>query len=405
MRASRTAAPSDSGAPHAALPNLWVVYEAGHCQLVVLDVARGEVVQRLPSRPALLKDARASPDGRFLYVGSQDGWVTQYDLRRLAVLAEIRVGRTLRHLALSSDGRVLAAASEAPSSLVLLSADLQPLKQMAVGTLDGKQTSRIAALRDAPPRKSFIAALADVPQLWEISYDEGAAPIFDGYVHDYRMGEAIAKPGYLTPRRAPLDEPVAEFAFDAGHHNILGSTRSTDAAAGRDSTVKIVNLDARRQIAALRLAGQPRMSSSARFVWKGRQVLAIPNQTQGAVAIVDLRSWKLVTSIATPGPGTYVSNHENNPFLWADAAPTESTRDTLALIDKRSLEPSTSLRETGHPLGEVQFSQDGRYAAVLSEGKSGALLVLDPQTSRELRRIPVQQGQWSLPVPSLRLSP
>lgn len=391
--------------PRAVPPRLWVVYEAGDSQIAVVDVAHGEVIKRFPSRSALLDGAQISPDGRFLYVGTQSGWITQYDLHRLSMATEVRVGFSLRHLALSSDGRFLAAASDAPRSLVLLSADLQPLQQLEVGSLDGRRSSRIAALHDAAPRKSFVAALEDVPELWEIAYDKGAAPIFDGYVHDYRMGEAIAKPGFLNPRRTPLEEPLAEFAFDTGHHNVLGTLLRPGAAENHETTVKVVNLDVRRQIAALRIPGEPRMGSGTRLEWNGHPVLASPNRARGAIDLIDLRSWKLVTSMATPGPGTYVRTHAHSPYLWTDATPSEGAKDTLTLLDKRTLKPATTLRDAGHRLSEAQFSQDGRDAVVLADGKDGALIVLDAQTLREIKRIPVKQARWALAVPAGRASP
>ena len=41
--------------------------------------------------------------------------------------------------------------------------------------------------------------MKDIPEIWEISYDPDAKPIFDGYVHDYKMGEGVALAGYLNP--------------------------------------------------------------------------------------------------------------------------------------------------------------------------------------------------------------
>ncbi len=88
-----------------------------------------------------------------------------------------------------------------------------------------KQTSRVSAVYDATPRNSFVVALKDIPELWEISYNPKAEPIFDGLVHDYKMGEAIAKPGFLGVRRTPLDEPLDDFFFDQSYRNVLGATR------------------------------------------------------------------------------------------------------------------------------------------------------------------------------------
>ncbi len=419
IRASHTTRDStepDSTARHSTKPgrtsaadrtpqtNLLAVFEAGGCQLTLLDAERWEVVKRFPLKAALLPNPQASPNGRYLYVGTQSGWVTQYDLHRMEVAAQVRVGFALRHLALSSDGRFLAAANDAPKTLVLLSADFQPIKQIDIGTLDGKHSSRIAALRNAPPRQSFVAALADVAEVWEIAYDERAAPIFDGYVHDYRMGEGIAKPGFLNPRRTPLEQPLDDFVFDAGHHNIVG-TVALPVAASSTTTVQVTNLDVRRRIAQFAVPGRPQLSGGTRFMQNGRAIFASPNLTRAAIDLFDLRSWKLVASIAAPGPSTYVGTDVQSPYLWATAASPEDTGNTLTLIDKHTLQSATTLHEAGHRLGDVQFSADGHWATVLAGGKNGALIVLDARTQREVRRVAVQDARWSLPLPAQRARP
>lgn len=58
-------------------------------------------------------------------------------------------------------------------------------------------------------RQSFILAPRGARELWEVSWAEDAAPIYDGLVHDYRMGEGLARPGYLGLRRTPLQRPLA----------------------------------------------------------------------------------------------------------------------------------------------------------------------------------------------------
>ena len=121
---------------------------------------------------------------------------------------------------------------------------------------------------DATPRNSFVVALKDIPELWEISYDPQAAPLYDGLVHDYKMGEAIAKPGFLGVRRTPLDEPLDDFFFDQSYRNVLGATRpkTADGAAfalaqlARATGDRARDLDSdRRELIAGRLekAGAP----------------------------------------------------------------------------------------------------------------------------------------------------
>ncbi|MCP2936491.1 hypothetical protein NK983_27800, partial [Salmonella enterica subsp. enterica serovar Typhimurium] len=91
-------------------------------------------------------------------------------------------GLNMRNIAVSGDGRYVMAANYLPHTLVLFDADLQLRRVYPASTLDGLTASRVSAVYDAAPRRSFVAALKDIPELWEISYDERAEPIHDGYV-------------------------------------------------------------------------------------------------------------------------------------------------------------------------------------------------------------------------------
>ena len=111
------------------------------------------------------------------------------------------------------------------------------------------------------------------PELWEISYDPAAEPIHDG-VHDYRMGESIAKPGGRAPH--PLEEPLDDFFFDQTYHHVLGATRPASLRA-EGATAQVVNLNIRRKVADLPIAGMPHLGSGITFAWNGTTVLASPN--------------------------------------------------------------------------------------------------------------------------------
>lgn len=44
-----------------------------------------------------------SPDGRYVYFGSRDGWITKYDLYNLKVVAEVRAGINMRNITVKND--------------------------------------------------------------------------------------------------------------------------------------------------------------------------------------------------------------------------------------------------------------------------------------------------------------
>jgi DNA-binding beta-propeller fold protein YncE/cytochrome c553 len=401
IRASRVATPDAE--KWAAKPrwkadpmNLFVVVEGGDHHVSLVDGDRLEVIHRFASRFALHGGPKFSPDGRYVYFGSRDGWITKYDLWNLGVVAEVRAGLNMRNVAVSSDGRYIMAANYLPHTLALFDADLNLVRSYAATTADGRQSSRVSAVYDAAPRRSFVVALKDVAELWEISYEPKAEPIYDGLVHDHRMGEALAKPGFLGVKRTPLSEPLDDFFFDGPYRHVIGTTR---ASADGSTSAQVVNLDIRRRVATVPLAGMPHLGSGITFAWNGTRVLATPNLKDGVVTFIDMANWKPVGQLATPGPGFFLRSHENTPYAWVDAMMSPTARDTLMVIDKRTLQPVATLRpQPGKTVAHVEFTRDGRYALASLWEDDGALIVYDATTLREVKRIPMRKpvGKYNI---------
>ena len=371
---------------HSADPlNLFVVVEAGDHHVSILDGDRLEPIARFASRYALHGGPKFSPDGRFVYFASRDGWISKYDLWSLQVVAEVRAGLNTRNAAVSSDGRYVLVGNYLPKTLAVLdAADLSLVKVIDVADRKG-QGSRVSAVYDAAPRKSFVVALKDVPELWEVSYDDRAEPIFDGLVHDYKLGEGVALPGKLNPRRVPLDDVLDDFFFAPGYAALVGTARG-------GTTAQVVNLNVRRVIATLPLPGLPHLGSGISWTYQGRTVLATPNLKEGVVSVIDTVDWKEIRRIPTPGPGFFLRSHENSPYAWTDSMMSPAAKDTLTVIDKRTLAPVAHLRpEPGRTLAHVEFTRDGsRVLASLWED-DGALIVYDAATLAEIKRIPMRK--------------
>ncbi|MBI3524245.1 MAG: cytochrome C oxidase Cbb3, partial [Betaproteobacteria bacterium] len=217
--------------------------------------------------------------------------------------------------------------------------------------------------------------------------------IYNGYVHDYKMGEGIALPGYLNPRRTPLAAELDDFFFDQSYANVMG--------ASREGRGQVVNLDARRKIADLDLPGMPHLGSGITWEWQGHHVMATPNLKEGAISVIDMQNWKTLKIIPTLGPGFFMRSHENTPYAWTDSMMSQH-KDTLQIIDKRSLEMVAEVQAApGKTLAHVEFTRDGKYAlASLMERKAdgGAIIVFDAATFKEVKRIPMDKpiGKYNL---------
>ncbi|MBK6568363.1 MAG: cytochrome D1 domain-containing protein [Rhodoferax sp.] len=156
------------------------------------------------------------------------------------------------YMALSADGCWLAVATDTPPTLWLFDGGLQLKVRHLSTTLDGKHASQINSIKDNRLRKSFIVGQKDIPELWEISYDANAEPIHDGYVHDYRMGESIAKPGFLGIRRTLLEEPLEVIQIESSGVNVLTAPYSVEGKqAPGHPLIQVINLNIRRKVAEI----------------------------------------------------------------------------------------------------------------------------------------------------------
>ncbi len=376
----------DSDRPvHRADPmNLFVLVETGDHHASILDGDTFERLARFPTRYALHGGPKFSPDGRFVYFASRDGWISKYDLHNLRMVSEVRAGINTRNAAVSSDGRWVMVANYLPHTLVALDAGtLQPVKVIPARDLAGR-SSRVSAVYDAAPRKSFIAALKDVKEVWEIPYGEDAEPVYKGLVHDYKMKEGLAEPGPFPVRHIEVDDYLDDFFFDRGYANLVGSAR--EAKNGQ-----VVNLHVKRRIETIALPGLPHLGSGITWDWQGRPVLATPNLKDGQVTVIDTQSWQVIRQIPTNGPGFFMRSHENTPYAWVDAF-NSPRKDTLQVIDKRTLEVVRELRPApGKVTAHVEFTMDGRYALVSVWENDGEVIVYDAKTLEVVRRFPANK--------------
>ena len=369
------------------LMNLFTVVETGDHHVTILDGDKFEPIWRFQSRFALHGGAKYSPDGRFVYLASRDGWVSKYDLYTLQIVAEIRVGVNTRNIAVSSDGKWVMAGNYLPHSLVVLDAEtLDPVKYLEVS--DGKgNSSRVSAVYNAPPRMSFVAALKDMKEIWEITYDPDADPKFGAFVHDYRGKEKeveITQRGTLSYKRIKLDDYLDDFFFDQDYINVIGASR--DGIHG-----VAYNLDVGKQVGKLDLAGMPHLGSGITWTYKGDPVMATPHLKEGKISVINMDSWKTIKRLETKGPGFFMRSHENTPYAWTDVF-FGKDRDLLHIIDKRTLEIVKTINpQPGKTNAHVEFTKDGKYALVSVWDMDGALVVYDAATFEEVKRIPMKK--------------
>ena len=195
-----------------------------------------------------------------------------------------------------------------------------------------------------------------------------------------------ASAGLFALRRIAVDEPLDDFMFDPPYRSLLGSTRE----GGR--TV-VVNLTVGRPVAAVPLEGLPHLGSGITWMREGRRLLATPHLKEPQVSVIDMANWSVVARIPTDGPGFFLRSHERTPYAWTDSMMGgPGARDTIQVIDKRSLEVVRRLRPApGRTAAHVEFTRDGRHALVSVWEDDGAVVVYDAESFEEVARLPMRR--------------
>jgi len=343
--------------------NLFVVVELGDHHVTILDGDKFEPIFRFKTRFALHGGPKFSPDGRYVYFASRDGWISKFDIYNLKVVAEIRAGINTRNLAVSGDGKTVLVGNYLPHSVGLLTAEhLSLIKVIPTLGLDGK-SSRVSAVYQAEPRGSFVAALKDVKEVWEIPYGS----------KDF------------TVRRIAVENYLDDFFFDQSYRHLIGAAR--DGKKGQ-----VIDMESGKKIAEIDLPGMPHLGSGITWEYQGHQVMATPNLKEPLVSVIDMTTWQTVKQIKTQGAGFFMRSHENSPYAWTDGFNSKDSRDVMHIIDKRTLEVAKILRPMpGKTAAHVEFTRDGKYVLISIWENDGALLIYDAATLQEIKRLPMNK--------------
>ncbi len=388
IRASHIVSPSDtesrSTPVFAADPmNLFLIVEAGDQHVTLLDGDKFEPIHRFSSRPAQQADPIFSSNGRYVYFISCDGWISKFDIYTLKTSAEIRVSINARNAAITNDDKYLIIANYSPHNLVVLNtSDLNLVKIIPTKIRKG-ESSRVAAVYNAAPRNTFVAVLKDAPEVWEISYEDPPPAGFGHWTHDYREDSGDVIREMFPVRRIKLASIVDDFFFDQEYVHVLGVSGNGEG--------QVVDLDLGRKVAALELSDMPLLGSGATWRYQDTTVLAIPNQKDSSISIIDIKAWRLIKNIQTTEPVLSLRSQENTPYAWADVFSGED-RDIIYVIDKQKQEIIKSLRPAaGKISAHVEFTKDGSHALVSIREQDGALVIYDAKTLKEVKRLPMRK--------------
>ena len=370
------------------LMNLFIVVELGDHSATLLNGDTFERLDRFKTRFALHGGPKYSPDGRFVFFASRDGWISKYDIYNRKTVSEVRAAINTRNIAISNDGQFLIVGNYLPNNVVILNThDLSPIKVIDAKDAEGN-SSRVSAVYNAPPRHSFIVALKDVKEVWEIPYsDEGGVEVYKGWAHDYK-NEAKAE-GWKVAEQFPIrriktDDYLNDFFFDPDYINLIGTARNSHNG-------QVINLDTKKKVASIGLTGMPHLGSGITWDYQGKEVFASPNIKEGKITVIDMENWHIIKEIKTEGPGFFMRSHNNSPYAWTDVF-FGPNNDKVHVIDKSTLEIVKTLAPSpGKNAAHVEFTKDGKYVLLSVWDMDGELIVYDANTLEIVKRMPMKK--------------
>ena len=352
------------------MQNLFIVVETGDHHATLLDGDKFEPIHRFKTRYAVHGGPKYSPDGRFVYFASRDGWISKFDIYNLKTVSEVRAGINTRNAAISFDGKTIAVGNYLPNNIVLLDAEDLSLVKVIDARNDQGNSSRVSAVYTAPTRGSFVAAMKDFTEIWEIPYAPGK--------------------GQFKPRKVKTRDYLDDFFFNQDYSLVIGASRPANSQGRQKNlTGKVISLDTGKLVADIDISGMPHLGSGITWDYQGREVLASPNLSKGEVSIIDMQSWQTVKRLKTDGPGFFMRSHEGSRYAWVDVF-FGPNKDKIHVIDKNTLEIVKTLQPVpGKTAAHIEYTKDGKFALLSIWDMDGAVIVYDAETLKEVKRLPM----------------
>ena len=367
--------------PARASTSILVITDAANGQATLLNSATCEIDQTF-KLPYPLHDKISRLAGqRYAYLSSPQGWIIKLDLQSRTIVQQLRVGQITSAVAMSHDGRYLMVANVLPTTLLAIDTDnFSVLRTLDVKDKNGK-ASEVDSIHNAPARQSFIAVMRDIPELWEMSYDPHAEPIYEGYVHDYKMGEGIALQGRFPARRTILEQPLAHFIFDTAFTHAIG--------ADKHGLMQVINLNIRRKIREIHFTSAVQPDAGAIWQWKNRSVLVLPQTDEKILHVIDLQNWQVIREITVETKHPRLVEHAQSLHVWLENSATDnisSAKKQIQILNKKSLNIvpylAPSLANGSAPLA---WTEDGHLVLLRSSAGSKEMLMYDTETLETVR--------------------
>jgi len=318
---------------------------------------------------------------RWAYVRDDAGWLHKVDLYSMRTVRKVRAGLNGVSLAISRDGRYVAAGSYVPHTMVIMdAATLEPLHLLDLAGVDpdGRMVEADAGMITATPfANRFVIALEQAGQVWIVDLDRRGMPLtkitgVGRHLHD----------AFLSPD---------------GRHLVV--------AAYDDHVNTVIDLAEARIVGRIAAGCKPHLGSGAVIESGGRWLGIGTNIGEDGcksyeVTVFDMKTFEVVRRIPVIGPTESPAAHPDAPYVIVDIVGKGPNANKIQFIDKNTLEVVRTLEVDG-TLGYSHFPEytargdffyvSSRYRGDRSfAGPGGHLMIFDSHTLRQVKSIPVE---------------
>ncbi len=318
---------------------------------------------------------------RWAYVRDDLGYIHKIDLHSMKVVRKIRAGLNGASLAVSRDGRYLAAGSYVPNTVVILdAATLEPLKLIELRGVDpdGKTVeSDSGMITGTPFAEYFVVALEQAGQVWIVDLQQSDMPItkitdVGRHLHD----------AFLSPD---------------GRYVVVSSYD--------DNVNAVVDLAEKRIVRKIPAGCQPHLGSGAVVRSQGR-LLGIGTNIGGGpcksyeVTVFDMNTFEVVKRIPVLGPTESPAAHPKAPYIVVDIVGTGPEANKIQFIDKNTLNVVRTVT-VGDRLSHSHFPEytargEFLYVSARAGGDRPAgyhrdrVVIYDARTLKEVKSVSIE---------------
>ena len=374
--------------------NFFVVIERDVGKVAVIDGDKHEIVAHIPTGYAVhvlkalehSKVSKSKDEGRFWYTMGRDGKLTKIDLFQTPdkmLVAETQIAYDARDVAVSGDGKYVVGGGYWPPHFVIVDANsMQPLKVVSSRgvNVDGNyvEESRVAAIYDTPNEKSWLVAMKELGQMWQVDYTD---------IDNLRI-DKIDSAKFLHDGFFDTTGRYFQIAANASNKMVVVDTKDRKLEAMID-TDKLPHPGPGANWTDPKcgpVGGTPHLGVGKVTVW-GNDPAGHPDQ-----------AWKICYELETDGAGVFIRTHPKSDYVWADQTkhPEPEVQQSVQVFDKKTRKIVKTIRLTdkeGYAAVHMEFNKDGSevWVSVWNRKTSledkGEIVVFDAKTLKEKKRI------------------